>query len=195
MYDVLSVARDARQSPLDIALNRSGTLQLLNADGPNTVIGDWETALAADDRHEVVKQIELAAHLPAPATALPSSRRTLAFRFIATALAAAINDREAWDCRSEAEDSGWGVQRRGYLTKFPLAQATYASLRVEGWEFDQMRELHYWALLRGDQPVALICIDGHVYRADRDWDLAKLYASVNRRMLPVVAAVLGDILP
>jgi len=195
MYDLLSVARDPRQSPLDILLNRTGTLQVHKPAGPNTIVSEWDDALAADDRHDVVKQIEIAAGIPAPTKTPPSSARTLAFRFIAAVLAAAINDREPWDCRSEAADSDWGVHRRGYLPLFPLAQATYASLRLEGWEFNQMREFHYWAFLRGEEPVALVSIDGRVYRQDRDYDLAAEYKTSGRRMLRVVSGLMGDLLP
>jgi hypothetical protein len=195
MYDVLSVAENPRQSPMGILLNRAGTIQVHQPDGPNVMVTDWEAALAADGPHEVVKQIEAAASLPAPPQTPPSTPRTLAFRFIAATLTTAINDREPWDCRSEVEDSGSGIHRRGYLGRFPLSQPAFASLRVEGWEFNQMREFHYWALLRGEKPVALVSIDGHVYRSNRDYGLAAEYKKAGRRMLRVVASALEDVLP
>ena len=58
-----------------------------------------------------------------------------------------------------------------------------------------MREFHYWAFLRGEEPVALVSIDGRVYRQDRDYDLAAEYKTSGRRMLRVVSGLMGDLLP
>jgi hypothetical protein len=56
-------------------------------------------------------------------------------------------------------------------------------------------ESHYWAILRDDTPVAIVSAEGRVDRQGRQLNLATENEANARRMLPLVIAALGDLLP
>lgn len=57
------------------------------------------------------------------------------------------------------------------------------------------RESHLWALLLDQIPVAIVSIEGRVYRADRYYDLVIDHPANGRRMLSLVVNALHDVLP
>jgi hypothetical protein len=90
----------------------------------------------------------------------------LAYRFIAAALAATVNDEHAWDARNEFIDSSGDSlfddpELNRYLSRFPEAHRDLLSTpRIGLWHEP---ESHFWALLRGGEPVALVSIEGWLY--------------------------------
>ena len=53
----------------------------------------------------------------------------------------------------------------------------------------------FWALLRDDEPVAVIDTDGRVHLPDVTHDLPSLYRTLGRTLGRTVHAALGDVLP
>lgn len=203
-YDVLAVfAPPYDAAGARVMLNRAGTMQVHAHDGHNGVpdialIGTWADALSARSPHAVIKQIEDVAQLNALTKAPSSTPRALAYRFIATLLTTAVNDRHHWDARNEFIDSSrdwWpgDPEINGFMDAFPEVQHDFASTPEIGIWHEP--ESHFWAILRDQIPVAVVSIEGRLYRQDRHFDLVDEYANHGRRMLSVVAGALGDLLP
>jgi hypothetical protein len=200
-YDVLAVST----LPFAVAnervmLNRAGSLQVHGGESnPHmTHIGSWADVMGAENPHAVVKRIETVAQLRTIAKAPPSTPRVLAYRFIATLLSATLNDRFQWDARNEFLDSSGVVglndsAGNGFLSAFPEALRDARAVSKVG--LPQEPESHFWAVLRDHVPVAIVSIEGRIYLHDRHFNLADQYAATGRRMLPVVATVLSELLP
>ena len=186
-----------------VMLNRVGTIQVHILDGCNGVpksitIGTWADALSASNPHDVVKRIEVVAQLSTVTKAPTSTPRALAYRFIATLLTTTLNDRHVWDARNEFIDSSgddwWpgDPEVHGYTVGFPKVHEDFASTPEIGlW---QEPNSHFWAIMRDQIPVAIVSIEGRVYRQDSRFDLANEYAANGRRMLPLVVSIIGDLL-
>ncbi len=182
-----------------IMLNRAGSLQVhqpVHEERADAMIGSWDEVLAAHDAHQHLRLIETEAGLGHPGKPPKSTSRALAYRFISTVLNTAVNDRSTWDARNEFIDSSgdWWEdtpELNGYLTQFPNALADLADAPPLGLWHEP--ESHFWAILRDEVPVAIVSIEGRVYRADRRHDLAGEYAIGERRMLPLVTNILGDL--
>jgi hypothetical protein len=203
-YDVLAAFTLPYGKALThVMLNRAGTMQVHLLDGHNgapevTRIGTWAEALSAQSPHEMVKRIEHAAQLATTTKASKSAPRALAYRFIATLLTMTVNDRHVWDARNDfidtSGDEWWpgDPEVHGFTDGFPGAREDFPSTPEIGlW---QEPNSHFWALLRDEIPVALVSIEGRVYRKGVRLDLAHEYAANGRRMLPLVASILGDLL-
>jgi hypothetical protein len=191
MYDCLALLSPGDLQPF-IQLNRVGTIHVTSVPEYRTT---WAEALEAASPHAVVKEIEQVAGLSLPAKAPASTPRTLAYRFIATTLNATSNDRHKWDARNEFIDSSDDIPTvlNGYLAGFPeVRRSLLATPQIGLWHEP---ESHYWALLRDETPVAIVSIEGIVYRPDRQIDLAAEYRRHAARMLPVLASALADVLP
>lgn len=191
MYDCLALLSPGDLQPF-VQLNRVGTIHVMSTPEYRTT---WAEALEAKSPHAVVKEIEEAAGLSRPAKAPASTPRTLAYRFIATTLNATSNDRHKWDARNEFIDSSDDIPTvlNGYLAGFPeVRRSLLATPQIGLWHEP---ESHYWALLRDETPVAIVSIEGIVYRPDRQIDLAAEYRRHAARMLPVLASALADVLP
>lgn len=191
MYDCLALLSPGDLQPF-IQLNRVGTLQVMSM---HKYRPTWAETFEAKSPHSVVKEIEDVAGLRMSAKAPASTPRTLAYRFIAAALNATVNDRHRWDARNEFIDSSDDnlTVLNGYLAGFPDARRSMpATPQIGLWHEP---ESHYWALLRDETPVAIVSIEGVIYRPDHQIDLSTEYRRHDSRMLPVVATALADVLP
>lgn len=191
MYDCLELFT-LEQLHSIAALNRAGTIHVTASPGFNT---PWERVLSAESPHVIMKEIEQAASLRPPTNTPASTKRVLAYRFIAAAVHTAVNDRHFWDARNDFIDTAdaWpgDPEVHGYLAEFRLAQSDAESApRLGLWHEP---ESHFWALLRDEQPVALVSIEGKVYTKEEMFDIGSLY-SARRSMTMVVAKVLSDYL-
>ncbi|MGV3733055.1 MAG: hypothetical protein ACO1N6_06610 [Microcella sp.] len=191
MYDCLALLSPGDLKPF-VQLNRVGTIHVMSTPEYRTT---WAEALEAASPHAVVKEIEQVADLKMPAKAPPSTPRTLAYRFIAATLNATVNDRHRWDARNEFIDSSDDSPTvlNGYLDGFPEVRRSLPSTPQIGLWHEP--ESHYWAVLRDETPVAIVSIEGVVYRPDRKIDLTTEYRRLDARMQPVVASALADVLP
>lgn len=191
MYDCLALLSQGDLQPF-VQLNRVGTIHVMSTPEYRTT---WAEALEAASPHAVVKEIEQVADLKMPAKAPPSTPRTLAYRFIAATLHATVNDRRRWDARNEFIDSSDDnpTVLNGYLDGFPELRRSLPSTPQIGLWHEP--ESHYWAVLRDETPVAIVSIEGIVYRPDRQIDLAGEYRRHDSRMLPIVVSALADVLP
>ena len=147
--------------------------------------------LAVDEDEDVA---QLGSTTKAPA----SSPRSLAYRFIASLLTVTVNDRHVWDARNEFIDSSgdwWpGDHEVNHFTDvFPEVRRDFVFVPAIGLGHEPAS--HFWAILRDQLPVAIVSIEGRVYRQDRHYDVAEEYVANGRRMLPLVASVLRDLLP
>lgn len=189
MYDCLTLL--AAQTRMPVAqINRAGSIQVNAA---SDFSARWDQVFSAPSPHALVKQIEAAAGLRQPARTPRSTRRGLSYRFIAAALNMTVNDRHAWDARNEFIDAAdwWpgDAELHGYLETFPKATADLSSTPQIGlWHEPQS---HFWALLRAEEPVALVSIEGKVYIRDRTIDLRSEY-STGKPMQLIVATVLSE---
>ncbi|CAN5262267.1 hypothetical protein BH09ACT3_BH09ACT3_08640 [soil metagenome] len=191
MYDCLALLTPDGHKPI-VQLNRVGTLHIPAV--PEYRV-DWNEVMSARSPHAVVKEIEEVAQLGQVVKAPKSTPRVLAYRFIATLLTMTVNDRHAWDARNEFLDSSGDelLELRGYLDGFPKAQRDSATTPPIGlW---QEPHSHFWAVLRDEEPIAMVSIEGWVYRRDTALDLALLYSESGHSITRVVTAVLGDLLP
>ena len=85
------------------------------------------------------------------------------------------------------------AELHGFVEGFPEALRHFSSTPELGLWHEPGS--HFWAVLRDQVPVAIVSIEGRVYRAERHYDLAHEYAANERRMLPLVADILSDLLP
>lgn len=194
MYDVLCVT-DPRAAVVDqatpsIMLNRVGTIQV-HAHGDTFMIGTWADVLEANSPHVMVKELEAAIGLTAPAKSPASTPRALAYRFFATVLNTTINDRHHWDVRCEYSDtSGYGGGRDGYLKKFPAIEQVLRdtpTLNLPGEP-----ESHYWALLRNQEPLLIVSMEGKLYRrTGQTTDLMHAYQKHRRRIIPMTLSLIN----
>lgn len=198
-YDVLALFT-LPHAPVDraIMINRAGTLQVHNVPGVgDRIVGTWSDVLGTQNAHRVVKQIEAAAQLSLSGTAPKSTKRTLAYRFIACVLNAALNDRHDWDARNESFDSSGlypgSRNLNNFLKDFPDVRGDLATTPRIGLLSEP--ESHFWGILRDSEPVAVVSIEGKVYRKDRRYDLGHAYEAGTRRMTTLVTTVIGDLLP
>ena len=200
MYDVLCVVAPGKDESFEltrIMLNRAGSIQVHHpqrAAKPDEMVGTWKQVMVASDPHEYVKRIEAAAGLGVLAKAPPSTPRALAYRFISTALTMLVNDRHRWDARNEFLDSsGMGgfdedADLRKYLSGFPDAIRHLSTTPSLGhWREPYS---HFWALLREDEPVAIVSIEGRLYLPDRVSNLAQEYQVYDRNMHAMVVGLL-----
>lgn len=191
MYDCLALLTPDELQPF-VQLNRVGAIHVMARPEYRTT---WTEAFEAASPHTVVKEIEQVAGLTIPAKAPASTPRALAYRFIAAALNATVNDRHRWDARNEFIDSSDDnpTVLNGYLAGFPdVRRSLLATPQIGLWHEP---ESHYWALLRDESPIAIVSIEGVVYRPYSQIDLATEYRRHDSRMLPVVVSALADVLP
>ena len=108
----------------------------------------------------LLKAIEQAAGLSSAAGRLPTTVRSVAYRFISTLLRLQLNDRHTWDVRNESPDSSdWDAQElRGFLPLFSRAVEAARSAPSNGLHHEP--ESHFWAVLRDGIPVGIVSIEG-----------------------------------
>jgi hypothetical protein len=184
-YDCLAI-RLPTSAHYAVMLNRVGSIQVLTTGFGVT----WHEALAAASPHDLVKRIEREVGLELRGKRPPTTSRTLAYRVIAAFLELQVNDRFFWDARCEFLDSsdGYAEELNGYLAGFPAAQAALAGTPRLGLPHEP--ESHFWALLRDDEPVAIISMEGYLYVDEQPVELLRLYQE-SRSVINVVVSTLG----
>ena len=192
MYDCLSLfATDGKHRTTLIDLNRVGSTHIhVNPDfEPLT----WEEVHETTDPHESIRRIEAGTGLKRPSPTPPTSPAALSYRVIARVLASMVNEKDPWDVRNEQLDSSISEGKpRGYVAGFPRA-AELAKVPHPGdvWA----PGYQYWALLRAEQPVAILDTSGRVFLPDKQYDLNQLYKQGGRSITELIHRTLGEVLP
>jgi hypothetical protein len=191
-YDCLALVRREQGPTSVIDLNRAGRLHVHQPE--TATVATWLDVVNATDPHQVVKALERAARLQ-PVSGLPTTPELLTYRVIARVLASVVDDRHTWDARCEAHDTtgGMGSGPCGYLEHFPRAGAAVREFPALGRPLEP--DSHVWALLRDDEPVALLDIHGTVYTRTATVDLMPAYRTHGSNLTRTIATVLGDVLP
>lgn len=194
-YDCLTLTRPAAEAKALIDLNRNGRIHVHSSPAGREVEPiPWATVMRTDNAHEIVKVLEVAAALDAPASTPRTGPSVLAFRIIARILTALVNAKDPWDARNEYDDtSGWECSPRGYVEGFPTAAAAVREQRPT--DLYGVPQYRYWALLRDGEPLAILDTDGLLHLHDRQVDLVAAYKAHNRVLGQVIAAHLGHLLP
>ncbi|WP_157607259.1 TY-Chap2 family putative peptide chaperone [Sanguibacter suarezii] len=188
LYDCLALLLPGGTIP-DVQMNRAGSLHVIsNADFHLS----WREVLGDPSPHGSVKAIEEAARLALPGPRPRSTRRTLTYRFIAALLRMQIHDRHSWDVRNEFLDSSdWEEEEsRGYVERFPTAAAA-AKITTKLGVYGEPSS-HFWAILRDEVPIAVVSVEGVLYREDGTFDLMAEYRGAGRSVARVIAKCVGD---
>lgn len=194
-YDVLAVATPDQFSPgthdpsPQVWLNRVGTIQI-HSDGGSEIVANWTEVLEAASPHEVVKHVEANTGWGSPSSSPSPTSRAISYRFFAAALAMLINDRHPWDVRNESLDSSdWGISRAGLIdgiVEVDAGPGATPRLGISGEPHS-----HYWALRRGNETVAVVSMEGYIYRHGvTPVSLMDAYAKSNNRVLVMTADLL-----
>lgn len=197
-YDVLCVARpeelatSAPGSSPKIMINRAGSIQVHDAER-SVVVATWEQVLTSAHPHSAVLEIERHAKLTAPRVTPKAAPRTLTYRVIAGILQVLVNDKQPWDVRCESFDSsGMSSEDHGYINSFPAAASSAVSTPRLGIYGEPTS--HFWTLLRGKKPVAMLSIEGQFFPAHGEGSsLMDLYDSEGRNVRKTVAALLDTV--
>lgn len=197
IYDLLSVTSPEQSSrgsgppPMEyrVMLNRPGTVQVHYGDNAH-VVGDWAYVMATPTPHTIVKDLEGLTGWGTPETAPPTTSRSLAYRFLATALTMVVNDRHVWDARSEVDDSIYfGEPHVGHIDRFPAVIEDLRATPNLGIACEP--HSHYWALLRNHEPVVIVSIEGKLYYpSGKTVELMSAYDQHNRRIIPMTTTLL-----
>lgn len=200
LADVLCVA-DPRDGDMlnrtRIMINRAGSIQVHRPAEYGTKIlqiTTWDEVLAADNPHQHVKALEVAAELERLEETPASRPITLAYRLIAALLNATVNDRQRWDVRNEFHDSSSDddTELLGHLDHFPSLREDLRSAPTLG--LPREPESHAWIVLRNDEPVAAISTEGRAYFPDRTIELLPVYERVKRSIHHLLTETFGDLL-
>lgn len=194
-YDVLCVATPDQFTPNPsrlaprVMLNRVGTIQI-HRGVHSEIVASWISVLEAVSPHEIVKEIEVRTGWGSPPTAPLTTERAIGYRFFAAALAMMINDRHPWDVRSESLDSSdWGLSRAGLIGGFADVEADLDGTPRLGIHGEP--HSHYWALQRGVETVAVVSMEGYMYRPGlKPRALMDAYVKSDRRLLAMTADLL-----
>jgi hypothetical protein len=180
-----------------IMINRAGSIQVHRPAEYGTKIlqvTTWDEVLAADNPHEHIKALEVAAELERPNETPASRPVTLAYRLIAALLNSTVNDRQRWDVRNEFHDSSSDddIELLGHLDHFPSLREHLRSAPTLGLPHEPAS--HAWIVLRNDKPVAAISTEGRAYFPDRTIELLPAYERVKRSILHLLTETFGDLL-
>jgi hypothetical protein len=200
-YDVLAVfSIPLENSPMTVMLNRAGTIQVhsnkaTRAESNAVVLGTWTDAALPGGAQRITRKIEDTTTFTTTRANVATPTHALAYRFIADALAVAAHDQHDWDARNEFIDSSgdWYLgdpELNGYVDAFPRVRHDFSETpRIGLWHEP---ESHFWAILRDEMPVAIVSLEGRVYRADHTYDLAVEYASGPVGAGDVAGRIFGD---
>jgi hypothetical protein len=203
-YDVLAVfSLPLANSSVTVMLNRAGTIQVhsnkaTRAGSNAVVLGTWTDAALPGGARLITRKIEDTTAFTTSRETAPVPTHALAYRFIADVLAAAAHDAYDWDARNEFMDSSgdWYLgdpEVNGYIDGFPRVRRDFSKTpRIGLWHEP---ESHFWAILRDQVPIAIVSLEGQVYRADHTYDLAVEYASGPSGPGDVAGRVFRDYLP
>lgn len=198
--DVLCVTSRQQLSPTwleqrsdapQVMLNRVGTVQM-HLRSKVLKLGDWAHVMGAPTPHTIVKELEVLTGWGPPEKAPPSTPSSLAYRFIAAALTMFMNDRKIWDARNEFIDAVAFIgdePHARFIDSFPEVMADLrASPKLDIWGEPHS---HFWALLRGKEPVVIVSIEGKLYSASgKTVELMAAYEKHDRRITPMTASLL-----
>jgi len=174
-----------------VDLNRPGSVHVHNESTFEPIL--LTEALSFDNAHEVVKRVEIATHWGEPKATPKTTARTLTYRVIARVLASMVNDRYVWDAVTEWDDSVWTESSgHGYLHGIPIAAYLFHTVPAVGVLGEPW--VHFWALQRDGETVAILDTAGRVATASGCRDLLGSYRHHNGSLTRVVAEVLGDVL-
>jgi hypothetical protein len=192
-YDCLTLIRI--EPKVNISINRNGSI---HASGTAGGTGAPQEAMFGSDAEtsELVVQLERATGLGSPHRTPESTPAVLTFRVIEQIMTTTLNSRHRWDVRNVFLDSsgmaGTAVVEK-YLDPFPIAAKRAGHRRPD--DLLGVPQYRFWAVLRDDQPVAIMDTDGNVYVGDQVKSLPALYRAHARRLTPTVNAALVSILP
>lgn len=171
-------------------------------DGAVTRIS-WIEMMAAASPHETVKRIEVSSGLGVPKATPVTTPRTLAYRVIASALAAAVDDRHDWYAvpapmmpTDDPDDPG-----SAYFHAFPSALAARAEYsRAANEQLDETgRGIHFfqpfWAVLRNLEPIAILDAAGVIHTVMGATELMPVYEHIDRNLTITMVQLLGPYLP
>ncbi|NHF63745.1 TY-Chap2 family putative peptide chaperone [Microcella pacifica] len=200
MYDVLCLfdPRDGDMwQQVCIMLNRAGRIQVHHPPGSETrdaIVTTWAESLAANDPHEQIKALEVSARLEHPKETPTSRPITLTYRLIATLLNITLKAKERWDVRNEFIDSSSDDEQEvlGHIDKFTPLREHLRGAATLGLPHEP--ESHCWIVLRDDEPVAAITVDGRAYTRDRAVNLLPAYERAKRSILRLATETFGDLL-
>lgn len=198
-YDCLAIYRrgtDPFEGP-HLDLNRLGSAHIWisgQAD-PRTWDNFWVEYLAAPDPDPLICDLETQFDLTAPEHTPPTTPEVLVYRIIAEALGAQCWGRRPYSFQNAYLDtSGYGAgPDEAVFGAFPTASERRRVVETD--DLYEVSEYRFWQLSRAGQPVALLEVSGHAFRADGTLKLMELYQSVGRRLWPVLDAVIGSDLP
>lgn len=193
-YDVLCVAHPDQlsQAPAPMRpkamLNRAGTIQV--HDG-GEVASPWPGITDLERIQTLVRELEEATGWSPPPSTPPATPRTLTYRFMAASLELLAFDRERWDWRSGFFDTAEEAEGRRYLEDFPTAlEEARTSPRLGIYGEPQS---HFWALMRGDDVVAVVSINGKFHqRSGTPTSLTTAYVKNGRRIRRLTAKLLAQ---
>lgn len=194
MYDMLTVAHPRELSPdatgagPRVAMNRGGSIHLPDADGHQASIS-WDQV--EHDRAATIALLESVLGYP-PTSPASASPRSLAYRFLAAALDLFVTDRHEWDVRCEFLDTtDWPADDPGHIRSFPSARADAERIRSLGIHGEPLS--HFFTLLRDDEPIVMVSIDGQLHRkSGAPVDLMLAYEKHGRRIRWMTASLLRD---
>lgn len=195
MYDVLTVAHPRVVTPgiaddgPQIMMNRVGSVHLSGLSGSGKPInwGDVD-----EHRFSVLQMMEKALGL-APSTPASATGRSLAYRFFASALDLFVTDKQWWDVRCEFLDTAdtYDNEDPGHIRGFASAMEDRRSIEPLGIDGEPLS--HFFTLLRDDEPVLVVSIEGRLYRkSGSPIDLMHAYARHGRRIRWMTASLLRD---
>jgi hypothetical protein len=200
MYDCLSIRRlpDVLYSP-SIAVNRNGTHVKVDwlgrSDGAQHegVLLSWGNGYAAEDPREWIVELEEGAGLDPPGAGLPpSTRSSLALRWIAAFLAMQTGSRPRWSAWNDWAELDLGQPP----ASFDAIPAAGEWLRARTPEAAAL--VWFVGTMEGDQrrPELALSVDGDLWRQDREAiDLPEAYRSAGSSLASLVLTTAGDLLP
>jgi hypothetical protein len=183
---------NVEKSTVVVDVNRPGSVHVHHGAKMEPI--SLTEALSFDNAHEVVKRVEIATRWGAPKATPQTTARTLTYRVIARVLASMVNDRHQWDVVTEWDDGSWSdSSSNGHFANIPLAHhllSTAPSVGVFGEPW-----VHFWALQRDGETIAMLDTTGRVATASGCRDLLPSYRNYNGSLTRVIADALGDVLP
>jgi hypothetical protein len=167
MYDVLRVfvpLTDPVGMGEVIDMNREGRIHLHDVETFKPV--SWSAALAAQDPHDIVKQIESWRGWELTRKGPATTPTTLVYRLISRVLTKNLNGRNRWDARSIYLDHAIQSSRRiEFIDAFPAAEGILTELR-ESTPEEQDCASRMWVILRDETPMMLLDDRGFAHSKD-----------------------------
>lgn len=200
-YDCLSIRRlpDVLASP-SIAINRLGThVQvgwLGSADEPHEENGlmSWGNPYRDDDPRKWIREVEKSAGLVPPERGLPpSTRSSLALRWIGAFLAANAGTRPRWSAWNEWAELDYGARP----ASFDAIPDAAEWLRSRG---TKEAAALVWFVGRTEEakqePALALSVEGLLWRPELTAiDLMQAYRTANRSVSALLQSTAGDLLP